>query len=575
MTGFWASTIVTSKRCFLTIFCASLFFGLSYHIRSILLVLQPSSTFAAVEPFYLVLIRAGSNFGFPVYGVDNFSPYPDVRVSQNLFPLGESIYALFLNLLSVDLDALYLYLSIAFSALLFFFVFLTIFNFTNSIPLGLVFAPLIIFFTFEDPYSLQRIISPQFNYLVWIIGIYLLYRSYTLGEIKMATILFLGVSSYISSPYQAFHLLLSFTLLIFFLSYHRTIALRRFFQTWLVLAVFLAPHVLDFSKKLGNDSWSDYLLRMGSIRSRLPSALETVSFAIVTIILLLIYRRQFTLFLPSLILVISILFLSNSNVLTGVTLQTYHFNEMARYLFFLIFSLLVSNFCLLSLLDRFTPGRIRAISLILFILIATYQATKLQDVSSKWPMDQVSRERAQALSMLPKNARVLMDSHQPLFYEAHYNLNFIFTQSTPWFPISTRELAERYFLSNECKTLTREEILEREGFLLMYALLGESQKHEVWRKHLAVFGLQDLIEEPKKSFDYLYKFEKFYKDALREGCGNVLSRYKVDFVILEKNRAKVDWIALLESNSYVRMDAKLKEITVYKYINAIDRSFGS
>lgn len=564
----------TSGGSHIALYLSSVAYGILYHIKSIELVFKSQGTYAGVEPYYLTVIKRGELFGFPVLGVDNFSPSLEPRVGQNVLPLGESIYSLLLFLLNIDLDILYFVLSIIFTSLIFLVISRIVMCGGVPTHLSILSSCLIVLLTFRGDYSLQRPISPQFNYLVWLFGLLLLFRLFLAIQPLAPVAFFCGVALYISSPYQASHLALCFLATIFFLWFKKMVSFRQLLIPFSIFFVMALPQWLDVIQKFSNDSWSDYLLRMGIIRSHLPSTAETVLYSLSALILLFLVRTKYNLFIPCLFYTLILVAVSNSNVLTGRTLQTYHFEEMGKFFFALSLVMFFSH-VIRPMVREFFSYIIRIpvrFTLVLLGLLIVIQVSQLESKSRPIPTEGIVFEVNETLSGLPRASRVLIQPFDTFYYEALHDINFVYAQSTTGFPIPTRELAERYYLANLCTTLSKEELLRKEYSIFVYALLGGSQKNKAWRQHLSRFGLEYLIAEPRKDFGYLNRFQRYYQNASDFGCINLLDKYQVEYMILEKSPQHIGWVKYLQSQIDVRLVSSSSVLEVYRIQGVNSRS---
>lgn len=563
--------IPRTLKTYRSIFALSLLYGLAYNFVNLRLVIDPRDTYADVEPYYLTVINRIITGNFPVESVDSYSPYSSINAPLSALPLGEAVMGFTGAWLSLDIDDLYFLFSFLFVSLIFAVTTKITNLFIRSLRGSAIVASLILLLTFSGSYFLTRPISPQFNMLIWLTGLYLTMKLSLDKRYLLPVSFFIGVSMYISAPYQSVHLgLVFFIMSAFFLR----LGLRQRLISWMVVVVINIPQITDYLYKWDLETWQEFLVRSGIIYSHLPSTANTLLFAMISVLLLFIKRTDTSDNGKSLwVSVLCLIVLSQSNVITGRTLQTYHFEEMAKLVLAFSFARFSAHvFSQNGRIQRIlrTPKKRLSINqsianfYIVFALILGFQMYQIPSSVAYHSKNLGSNEVLEAVNSLPEKARVLILDVDTFPYESRLPQDLIYTTLTAGFPISQKEIAERFFLSRGCDLSDVSTLLRNESSLFIYGLLGNSQKHKAWRLHLARFNLQELIPIPRKDYTLLTQFLRYQNAANRFGCDRLVRKYRIQYVVTSLPNASAKPLLLNTKFSYDKVKTFNSSIAVYK-----------
>ncbi len=333
-------------------------------------------------------------------------------------------------------------------------------------------------------YRFSRLVNPQFSILLWLLGLVLvshLIRRIEQGRSLNSLVIF-GALLTLISQYSYIFVFLSLAVTFFMTAIYLFVKNRR--KDSLIIAtiwmIILLQWFTAFQAKQAQNGFLDATDRMGLLKSHFPGAIETVLLSLISIGLaslqqLFSSRRKQGADLSSQYITInissiSLIIASNSNIITGKSIQfSDHFEIFAYLNFGLCISLLIwkilINFRYAFLLFS-----------IIFSVIFVHQMQTLADVY----VSKESRALDQKLSSINFNkinvreVAIESPSHADLI-PVYAPVGVLFDTRIVSYAFSDNELLLRYFVSRGCpENLSADDLL----YVYPYNLAPYYEKRE-------------------------------------------------------------------------------------------------
>jgi hypothetical protein len=528
------------------------------------------------DPFYLARMKETS-----FLSVDQDTPYINYNSNfggkTEILSLGELLLGKLGLVFNLEIAELY-----AFSSLL---VGLLILLLAQKVlkEIGIIGQDLLIFlvpamFIFWGPffpYSLERPISPQIILLVWLWFILTCLKEIKTTSYKTIVKLGLiaGLSAYLHYPYIFLQIQVGTIIFIIGMVLLKKpvkgFLLSTFFS-WLVAL----PYLFWSRNAALSQDYQDLLLRGGIIYNHIPTALSVVIFSIISLILIFVLLKRSTKVslqfsrMPLLFLfsqVIGCILVSNSNVVTGVSVQfSDHFDIFIKSLLLIIGAIFFKVYL--------PQAQIHLISKKLkYIFPTLILFSSLLYAFSDERLGQEQRIGIETiLSDIPTNDPILIDdddlatSASALLFNktlTDYNIvNYNFPQ---------KEINQRYYVQSGC---TIKNISEIEYFkIYSFRVISERRKLLRISKTLPNLSAFSNFESSlDRRTDYLIAEEETllnkalddFAEVDRSGCVNFLRARGVRYIV---SSSPVNWLEYKITNQIAEIKVD-QYLTIYEVI---------
>lgn len=381
-------------------------------------------------------------------------------------------------------------------------------------------------------YRFSRLVNPQFSILLWLLGLLLvshLIRRVEQGRSVNSIVVF-GALLTLISQYSYFFVFLSLTVTYFMTAIYLFLKNKR--KDSLVIAtiwmIILLQWFTAFQFKQAQDGFLDAADRLGFLKSHFPGAIETVLLSLVSIGLASFQQmfnsrgKEGTDFSSQLTAVnissLSLIIASNSNVITGKSVQfSDHFE---------IFAYLNLGLCI-SLLIWKVLINFRYVFLALSVIFSIIFVPQMQSLADVY-VSKESRALDQKLSSISfskvnvREVAVESPSHADLI-PVYAPVSVLFDTRIVSYAFRDNELLLRYFVSRGCpENLSASDLL----FIYPYNLAPYYEKRErilqvlSWirlNKYSDLFAAdlsRELIQRNREMQDEIIKFyERYGKDS--------------------------------------------------------------
>ena len=381
-------------------------------------------------------------------------------------------------------------------------------------------------------YRFSRLVNPQFSILLWLLGLLLvshLIRRVEQGRSVNSIVVF-GALLTLISQYSYFFVFLSLTVTYFMTAIYLFLKNKR--KDSLVIAtiwmIILLQWFTAFQFKQAQDGFLDAADRLGFLKSHFPGAIETVLLSLVSIGLASFQQmfnsrgKEGTDFSSQLTAVnissLSLIIASNSNVITGKSVQfSDHFE---------IFAYLNLGLCI-SLLIWKVLINFRYVFLALSVIFSIIFVPQMQSLADVY-VSKESRALDQKLSSISfskvnvREVAVESPSHADLI-PVYAPVSVLFDTRIVSYAFRDNELLLRYFVSRGCpENLSANDLL----FVYPYNLAPYYEKRErilqvlSWirlNKYSDLFAAdlsRELIQRNREMQDEIIKFyERYGKDS--------------------------------------------------------------
>ena len=404
-------------------------------------------------------------------------------------------------------------------------------------------------------FKFTRPVIPQFVFLFWLIQfIFLwllveykydyisLYHRISKRLLLILNIFNFGLLFYLYPFYWTFYLVFFAAVALIYFFGERLLS-KQFFK--ILAGGFIIGSFYFYLSFLTNQlpEYQETLTRVQLVFSRSPSEIKTVlpSFLIL-ILFIILYRFKFIKINKEILFfiigIVSILLITNQNILTGQKFEFGHYRMPA--VFFLVFGL----YYLWSKVNFRFKFIIAFLMVILSVNGAYDYAQRITRVSNKdiyaqnyriifdWfnentPADSVIYANEEISGLIP------VYTSNNVFYSRYANL----------FIMADNEVGERFILNNFFEEFDRDFAVENERAIWGVRYVdkyGDAVQANKWRKLLGL-ELKDETRLPEEEINkVLTRAAEIQNNSLEEGIEEGTKDYKADYFIWDKNR-NPDW----------------------------------
>lgn len=321
----------------------------------------------------------------------------------------------------------------------------------------------------DTNYVFNRIISPQFHLVFWVLLIYLTYKLLSEDDKRKLQIKLTllsagtGLTLYLHYPFIFFCSIVSYFLV-------NTVIFSRFknFRILVlpsfVMVLLAVPTITKYFSNTEPVTSGDYLIRHGLILSRFPGAI----YPFIISILILICIKLFKIWSPRLgiiapkhqltaltISTISVLFACQSNVITGFSLQfSDHFDFLANANLMLLFSLIMMHLPIKKTFLVKIPPRLLNSKHVnsQYILILTVNILLLSFLVSLPNLDKFNQDKFNYDSAIKEKSvqNLIIDIEKVSPISFLTNAKILYSPSIVNYEYSNRDLVDRLLVSKGC-----------------------------------------------------------------------------------------------------------------------------
>jgi hypothetical protein len=421
-------------------------------------------------------------------------------------------------------------------------------------------------------YGFARLISPQFSITIWIIGIYIIYRYFELEVIKrnnVVYLIYLSILIYISSVTYLFtFLILSATSLVLMLF----LTIQRKFNQLIVfifcLIISLIPFCIHTLKNYNDPIFSMVLNRQGLFYSRLPGAAKTISLCIIGFGLIVLYKRYGKIkpnldpfIVTILICTTGIMLASQSNLVSGRSIQFYHFETFAYILLLLaairLFNLIPFN------IKPYTP-RPKIIKILLIPTIFSLMLMQFYNTNVK--PNNLSEIKQFFFKNFNDNDNLIIDLKNMQYSAPVYTRSKVLYQGDIIaYKFSDNEILKRYYVNSGCSNSVR---LSEIPSLFEYQTQPMEQKGQQIRKYLEYIRLDKQLSQLYKPYFQEAQIKRLKIESLIKkftennqglNCVQLAKYFGINYIVFDSYSF---WNSLIAEEDIVRYQINDKVIAV-------------
>jgi hypothetical protein len=495
----------------------------------------------------------------------------------DFYNLGELIQRLGFKLLGSNvLLTYYLYSLIYLSLWIFLITRIVNFGLSRNITKSFFVTSiiLVLFFSrysfFKGLYPFAQIINPQFSIIIWLYGIFLLFKILEEGKTKKGNLLFvvlyaMNITVASLSYLFVFISLISTSLvaILYILSkkqYHKSFFLA------LVIFISVVPYALITLRNINDKNSLELVERLGLISSRLPGAALTLLIIFITLIAIFSNRKLFAetkSFLFRKVLTISTIGLivaSQSNIITNRSIQfSDHFLVFAVCNLVILMIFFTLHFKILDI--KFLAPKIILVPLMIGLVVFSALKTFL-------PAIQFEKENSLYKLISYKfdaSKNVIVDAPIADAFPIYSNSKILYQNDIYTYKFSNRELIERYYISKGCP---RNLDLQKTSPIDVYRFEAYMQKSESIEKYLRFFNLENklsylFLQLQSKAVniqsDIQTEIRNFLIGSEGKSCITLARSFGVDFIVFDESSLWNDNLNLFKT--------KFDLLDKYKYVD--------
>jgi len=482
--------------------------------------------------------------------------------STTILSIGETIQKLIFKLLRNNILTTYFFLTFVY--LIIWIVLITkLVNSSNSYYLSSLIVTIFILLFLgnsripNNEYPFARLISPQFSMMLWLLGIFItkaIFLAKDNPKKYYLYVLFYSITLIVSSfsyLYSFLSLIGSGVILVLMLFLEKKY--RFSVSLFVSIILFSIPSFIINSVKSKENRFIDATERMGMIHTRFPGSITTILLCSVVIILIVFqsYINKDRLKIDEsrkaiLVMSLGILLASQSQLITNIEIQFYHFNFFAQICLMVAIIFLLNHI----ITKIFKPLSSRYIFAIYAATVFTFTVTSF--VSRILPLAEnysYGFSNNAHIGQLNRGDNVIIDEASlqytfPIYSEARV----LYNEDITAYGYSNLELLDRAYISAGCPSKISNSLKSQ---LLVYRLEGIKQKYNSITRYLNLFGFErnfsSYQEKLKVSLDYKEKEiqNEFNTYLLREkgkDCFRKAKDFDIDVIIFDKNS---NWNSIL------------------------------
>ncbi len=489
------------------------------------------------ELFYLARIKDVID-GHPTLGNAYLSEHKN-QLPQQLF-LPEFLLAQplkFLNLSVVQGRILY---SFILPATVFILTYIAFYLIRPSKFWANIFAVFLFFGIFI--FKFTRPIIPQFVFLFWLTQftlLWLLIKDRPKKWILPLNIINFGLLFYIYPFYWTFYLV--FLVILVFISFFRDRLLSKQFLKILIGGLIIGSVYFYFTFLAAElPEYQETLTRLQLVFSRSPSEIKTVALSLIVLLLIGVLHRLKTIRINKEILffiagIVSILIVTNQNIITGQKFEFGHYRMLA--IFFMVFTL----YYLFASTSKFHLNNIWRGVFLLIIGFFVFQGVNDYVNKTLRISDQAiySQKYKTVFDWFNENTTfdsvVYANEEISSFLPVYTANNVYYSRNANLFIMSDTEIQERFILNNFFEELDRDFVFENERAIwgVRYAdKYGDAVQANKWRRLL---GLK-LKDETRLPEEEINKVIAVAQEIRKDNFGKRLKKYRVDYIIWDTNK---------------------------------------
>lgn len=389
-----------------------------------------------------------------------------------------------------------------------------------------------------------RLVSPQFNFLLWLTQFLLLYclttrelpRSKLIVLVSLAALNF-GALFFIYTYYWTFFLaFLGIALFLFFATGERTLGFR--YLSVIIGGLIVAiPYFLILRAALLLPEYTETLRRIGMIDSHFPSGIFIVGVGSTLLILIAIslYRRVIAwdnttiFFLSGVLAAITSV---NQHVLTGKNLEfSSHYHLLATFWFVFTVSWLFSKLIV-------AMPRIRKFAIVLGAVLVIALSVRAHSDVSVWfepPLERINENQyVPVLSWLRDHASrdevVYAPSNFSALIPVYTSANVFYTHLVRLAFLSDNEVLDRFVLNHYFKTFDRDFAVENITYIFGVGYIDEALHTVQENKVRRLIGLAEKPVE-RVPEDLIQRILDRGRELQNGSFIEELKKYRIDYIL--------------------------------------------
>jgi hypothetical protein len=475
--------------------------------------------------------------------------------STTIFSIGESLQKIFYNLLKQNVLITYYLLSLVYLVIWIILITKLIGPEKNYYLSSVIVTIFIILFLgnsriTNNEYPFARLLSPQFTLMIWLLGLVMIKAicsTKTNFKKSFRYIFFYSVILMLSSfsyLYTFLSLLGSGLILIALLFLEKKYRLSG--SLFLLIIFFSLPFFISNFIKSKEIRFNEATERMGMIHWRLPGSITTILLCTMIIMFIVFqsYLNKDRLKIEEskkIILIMSsgLLLASQSNIVTNVEIQFYHFNIYSQICLMIILSLLFRNLITKKYSRIFTQVKVEfSIATLLVIAIfsiGNYMYTIVQNYNYGVYENIYTNHLSRSNNVIIDHARL------QYIFPIYSSAKILYQSDIAAYGYSNLELLDRAYTSLGCPLVISNSL---KADLTVYRLEAIRQKYITLDKYINFFNLDGFFSDYRNEIFTLSQYkekeiESQFKDYLSnekgKNCFQKAKSFNIDTIIFDKN----------------------------------------
>ncbi len=406
----------------------------------------------------------------------------------------------------------------------------------------------------RNNYNFDRIVSPQLSISLWLATLVLFSKilsNIQLGSINKKHNFLFSILILLSSFTYLYTFLCVFCYAVILLFiFWKNKKYNALFQMIILLTISITPFVIQ-SLYLSRDSrFAEAAQRSGLINNHLPGSITTILYGSILLISIFAFnyinnkKINFCLFEINLFLsTVCVIIASQSNILTGKEIQSYHFelfieSNMMLYLIYFLrvqFDRLNINSATKNWVITIPYRKLTLIPIFLLTInvIFNFNPFLRNEIKSKTLLD--FRDRYSNTTNLIVDVPKLRDN-----FSIYSPGKILYNDILPLYRFSNFEVLDRYYISSGCPSAFTEQTVSE---IFIYRTESIIQKADSISRYSNLLGIENLFENYSQSFYSLAAVEKTkinnefntYLDKFRNtSCVDLATKYGVKYIIFDE-----------------------------------------
>jgi len=482
--------------------------------------------------------------------------------SMTVLSIGETVQKLIFKLLRNNILTTYFFLTLVYLIIWIILITKLVSSSNNYYQSSLIVIIFILLFLGNsripnNGYPFARLISPQFTMMLWLLGIFIIKTIYLAKAnpkkfywyvLLYSIILMISSFSYL---YSFLSLVGSGIILVSLLFFEKK---YRFSISLLALiTLFSLPSFIINSIKSKENRFMDATERMGMISGRFPGSVTTILLCSVVIIFIFFqsYLNKNRLKIDEskkaiLIMSLGILLASQSQLITNIEIQFYHFNFFAQTCLMLALIHFLNNLVTEKFNSLFNKYKVTIYTAVILIFVVSSFGTRVLPIIQYYNYGFSNNAYNDQIN--PTDNVIMDELSLQYTFPIYSRAKVLYQADMAAYGYSNIELLDRAYVSAGCPSKISNSLKSE---LLVYRLEGIKQKYNSIMRYLNLLGFERnfsnyreklIVSLNHKEKEIENEFNNYLLHEKEKDCFQKAKDFDIDVIIFDK---KSNWNSIL------------------------------